>query len=646
MAENPFDFFIAEVRDHDGDPWKSGRVKLRVYGRHDNEQDIKDDDLPWGMPLQNITSAATNRVGTSPTGMLTGSRVFGVYLDEAQQYPLILGTFARAGKLKDENDNTGGKDDIDEKHSDVPLAAQGKKKSNTQAKKTIEKQKEDPKKKSKYNKKDYVAQDDAEDPLDKSRNKYVKKTSDLKTIGSLDKGDNSTVQKKILNIDSGNESGALPQAPQMFQQLLQVSNMTGMGGLNGLSGIGMGGALSGIAGNFGIGNVLGMVGQSLGIDISAISGMTGMLGGLMGGMGSGSGGGGNGQGVGGGAPYNSVQTPANYVPLTPSQVGLTAAEILNQLKGFNTPSSVIGGMSTADRESLYTSLITLMNNVMPDLSIKITSTTFGTTYIPAAQEGNYIVTLPGKYVGTIDNVPAGAIQIFYFTDTDPYPGYMEWEQLDGQIIFCDRPSNRPYAATPQDDAINAGIIAIIDELLLLIAEGRLTIEDLLRLLGLLRDTTTAQATQNALGNNMNTPNAGGGGGGGGNAMSQLLGMMGQLVQLAEQSHLMESVLDNGKMQKTLQNYQQKGANLRKKKQLAKQAIMQKNENSGLDINNILGFQNMLNMNKSGGSGGNQSQPQQKPTQATQITKNGNTVVSIATIPYSNNTSNTGFYSTV
>ena len=42
MAENPFDFFIAEVRDHDGDPWKSGRVKLRVYGRHDNEQDIKD----------------------------------------------------------------------------------------------------------------------------------------------------------------------------------------------------------------------------------------------------------------------------------------------------------------------------------------------------------------------------------------------------------------------------------------------------------------------------------------------------------------------------------------------------------------------------------------------------------------------------
>ena len=118
--------FIAEVRNLK-DPWESGRVQIRVYGRHDNEQDISDDDLPWAMPLQPITSAATNRVGISPTGMLVGSRVYGTFLDEAQQYPVIIGTFARAGKLKDENDNTGGKDDIDEAYSDVPLAAIGSK---------------------------------------------------------------------------------------------------------------------------------------------------------------------------------------------------------------------------------------------------------------------------------------------------------------------------------------------------------------------------------------------------------------------------------------------------------------------------------------------------------------------------------------
>ena len=159
-----FGHFIAEVRNL-MDPWESGRVQIRIYGRHDNEQDIEDDDLPWAMPLQPITSAATNRIGISPTGMLVGSRVYGTFLDEAQQYPVIIGTFARAGKLKDDSDNTGGKDDIDQAYSDVPIAALGSnpiKESLTNSNKLNQGQKEKPdnskngSSKSKYNQKENV----------------------------------------------------------------------------------------------------------------------------------------------------------------------------------------------------------------------------------------------------------------------------------------------------------------------------------------------------------------------------------------------------------------------------------------------------------------------------------------------------------
>ena len=93
-------FYAAEVRNIKDDPTKSGRVRIRIYGHHDDEQNIKDDDLPWALPLQPITSAATNRVGIIPTGLRVGSRVVVTFLenDTAEQYPIILGSFARGAK--------------------------------------------------------------------------------------------------------------------------------------------------------------------------------------------------------------------------------------------------------------------------------------------------------------------------------------------------------------------------------------------------------------------------------------------------------------------------------------------------------------------------------------------------------------------
>lgn len=115
-----YPFFIAEVRNVK-DPWKSGRVQLRMYGLHNDEQNVKDEELPWAVPVQDITSAATAKVGTAPVGMMKGSRVIGVFLDKEGQNPVILGTYARAAKPVDRNDNTRGEEGSDKQSKGIDL---------------------------------------------------------------------------------------------------------------------------------------------------------------------------------------------------------------------------------------------------------------------------------------------------------------------------------------------------------------------------------------------------------------------------------------------------------------------------------------------------------------------------------------------
>ena len=117
--------YIAEVRDIK-DPLYSGRVKVRLYGLNDNEQDVKDENLPWAMPIQDITSPATGKAGKAPVGLVVGSRVIVTYLssDVAKQQPLIIGSFARGAEPTNTTDNTGGKEDLKVGSEGVDLPAQ------------------------------------------------------------------------------------------------------------------------------------------------------------------------------------------------------------------------------------------------------------------------------------------------------------------------------------------------------------------------------------------------------------------------------------------------------------------------------------------------------------------------------------------
>jgi hypothetical protein len=97
VVEMPNKMYFAEVRKIDG-PDKAGYVQVRKYGYDNEEEDIKDKDLQWAIPLQPVTSAATGKVGISPVGLRVGSRVVIAYMenDSDEKHPVILGSFARA----------------------------------------------------------------------------------------------------------------------------------------------------------------------------------------------------------------------------------------------------------------------------------------------------------------------------------------------------------------------------------------------------------------------------------------------------------------------------------------------------------------------------------------------------------------------
>ena len=115
--------FIAEVVNVQ-DPHQSGRVKVRIYGRHDDKTNIPDDALPWAQVVQPVTSAANGRMGTAPVGLVVGSRVFGQWADADHQLPIILGAVGRAGDVV-EGQTTGGAPTINTATGSIPPGSQG-----------------------------------------------------------------------------------------------------------------------------------------------------------------------------------------------------------------------------------------------------------------------------------------------------------------------------------------------------------------------------------------------------------------------------------------------------------------------------------------------------------------------------------------
>ena len=83
--------FIGVVEDRN-DPLQLGRVKVRAYSIHtEDKTQTSTRELPWAMVVQ-PNNAATSGVGYSGTGLLEGTWVFGIFLDDDYQNPLIIGS--------------------------------------------------------------------------------------------------------------------------------------------------------------------------------------------------------------------------------------------------------------------------------------------------------------------------------------------------------------------------------------------------------------------------------------------------------------------------------------------------------------------------------------------------------------------------
>lgn len=102
-GQENFIWFFGRVEDRE-DPLKLGRVRVRAYNLHtDDETLLPKDLLPWATPLQSITSAGMAEIGSSPTGLREGSIVWGFFADgEEAQIPMVVGVLAGKPKVKDE----------------------------------------------------------------------------------------------------------------------------------------------------------------------------------------------------------------------------------------------------------------------------------------------------------------------------------------------------------------------------------------------------------------------------------------------------------------------------------------------------------------------------------------------------------------
>lgn len=257
---NSISWWIGEVTNVK-DPDQSGRVQVRVYGRHDDKNLVKDEHLPWALPIQPVTSAAFGKIGTAPVGLVKGSKVIGFWMDRDQQYPAIWGSFGKAGDLlAGSTDN--GTEKIDTKTGSIPGAATNNSPplainpySNLYG--------------SKININD-INYGDGGAKVSKftpktgivNNKKVDEKLQEPKkpTTASAKKDDKSDVIDIVKKVDPNKQSRALPGMADGFGDVRNVMSLTSPMGLTNLLSGSLQGVIQGLSGQIGFGSAMALMG--------------------------------------------------------------------------------------------------------------------------------------------------------------------------------------------------------------------------------------------------------------------------------------------------------------------------------------------------------------------------------------------------
>ena len=212
------------------DPLKSGRVRIRWFGIHDDEKQIPDKDLPWAHPAAGISSASLNHVGMSPTGVMAGSTVYGESVDRDKQIYVYSGSLPRA-EIKKEGKGEKKQPKSPDEKSDVAPNARGTEKTGVKGETNFGDDISSPLEASIINK-----AADADTAKKDEAVKYKKmKHEEKKSVGSSEFKDGQNILNLIKSIDGENGSGAIQSSLQgMFQLKNLISGGSSMGGSEGL----------------------------------------------------------------------------------------------------------------------------------------------------------------------------------------------------------------------------------------------------------------------------------------------------------------------------------------------------------------------------------------------------------------------------
>jgi len=261
-----FTWWIGKVVNVKDDPYLSGRVRVRIFGRHDDVGNFPDDQLPWAMPIQPITSAAIGRIGTSPLGLLPGSNVIGMFADSDQQYPLILGSLGKAGDADDGPVTDGAISVNYAKGGSMPSISQPGSVNDFNAysllflggaaitAKLYE----------------TAVGPDASTPNKKGSNitEDVKKKlhkPDSPTVASLDPKDKGNVLDHVKQVDPQAVSRVLKNAVDNLLPVRNIMQMTSPSGITNLLQGSLLGGFSGLASKMGLGPVMGLLSGALAV---------------------------------------------------------------------------------------------------------------------------------------------------------------------------------------------------------------------------------------------------------------------------------------------------------------------------------------------------------------------------------------------
>lgn len=280
-----------------------------------------------------------------------------------------------------------------------------------------------------------------------------------------------------------------------------------------------------------------------------------------------------GSGMGGGGGGGGQQQPPSILPagiVTVMQDSFTGAlAILVRKHGFE---SVIEVMLYALENNRIYDINPIFRNIVKNAIANLIKAAlyFGPLNIPISQYDQVVFGLkvPSPLIDRKD-VPDYYYKVYYLDPTsDPYPGYQRWESPDfTKIVYTMRDPKSYVFTTPAEEIYSISETEIAEDLemyFVTVGQGSnkkyvniltgIILNDILikQCYNIENNTMDANMGNNA-GNNMNNQQAGGSGG---SNMAQMLGgLLQQLMSKLQQEQLPKSVLNQGDIQKVMQQFQ-------------------------------------------------------------------------------------------